>query len=228
MSCLIRDNNVIIEKLQEMGVQFTPILKLQEEFKKSNLVFEGAQGSAIDLQIGTDYPFVTSSDCTVSGIYSSVFHFVKLDHVYGVGKPYFTKSGNGRLITEMPEKEAEIIRERGSEKGATTGRNRRIGYLDLPLAEYCIKKSGITDLIFSKLDIMNEMKEIKVCNIYDKPVYSAGDFKDVVPYYINLRGWNDGKNIEEISPFLNYVKRSLGTHIAYVSAGVNDEDVIKL
>jgi adenylosuccinate synthase len=224
---LIRDKATVIEKLKELGVQFIPVLKMQEEFEKSNLVFEGSQGSAIDVSVGIDYPFVTSSDCTVSGIYSSGFHFVDLDRVYGAGKPYLTKSGNGKMITEIHGEEASALQLAGGEKGATTGRDRRIGYLDLPMSKYGIKKSGITHILMSKLDIMNGNKFIRVCNSYNKEVNSAGDFEEIEPGYIDLLGWNDGMNKEEIKPFLKYVERYCNTPIAFTSAGVNDEDVVR-
>jgi adenylosuccinate synthase len=185
----IRDNAEVILALKELGVNFIPILRLKEEFEKSSIIFEGSQSALLDINAGPDYPYLTSSDCTISGVYASGFHFLKIDKVYGCIKPYLTKSGNGNLPTEFSEEDASKIRLAGDEIGKTTGRNRRIGALDLPALRYGILKAGITDLILTKLDILDGEKSVKVCVSYGKEVFSPGDFYDLRPEYISMPGW---------------------------------------
>lgn len=224
---LINDNAEIIKSLKRKGVNFTTILELREDFEKSNIIFEGAQGSMLDINSGI-YPFVTSADTTVAAIYSAGFNFVKLDRVYGMLKPYLTKSGGGPLPTEMSDEDAKYWQDFASEFGVSTGRRRRIAYLDLPMLKYGVLKGGITHLFITKMDILNAQKAIKVCNSYGKNVYSPSDFNEVKPTYTHLQGWDDGKDIRQISPFIRYIEDYVGVPVEYISAGVNDDDVIKL
>lgn len=226
---LINDNNETIQTLSKMGVRFIPELKLREIFKKSNLLFEGAQSILLDINCSI-YPYCTSSDTTISGAYACGFHWVKFDKVYGAIKPYGTKSGAGPLPTEMSDEDAKIIRELGGEYGNTTKRARRISYLDLPAIRYAVKKGGITNLIINKMDILSKQKSIKVCHSYGKEeeIYSPNDFNDAKPDYINLPGWNNAKNIDQVLPFLKYVESFVGIPVDYIGVGVNKEDLIKI
>jgi len=226
---LIKDNAEIIKAFNDLGVQFKHVLELKEVMSRSRLLFEGSQSIQLDLNFG-NYPFVTSGDCGLGGIYNAGFAFAPPTKVYGIAKPYVTKAGGGigKFISELPEEEAKIIRERGEEVGATTGRPRRIGALDLPALKYSVIKGGITDLIFTKLDILNGMEKIKVCYDYNKSVVSGLDFEDAAPYYIELPGWKDASNIEEIMPFLEHVRNYIDVPISYVSIGVRNTDIISI
>ena len=174
------------------------------------------------------YPFVTSGQCSLAGIIDGGFAFAMPEKNYGICKPYSTKSGGGPFPTEYFGDMDNNLREKGSEFGATTGRNRRTGALDLPALNYSIEKGGITNLIFTKLDILNGHKSIKVCTAYDKPMYCGSDLMTAKPTYIDLPGWEDAKNIEQIKPFISYVESFTGLTIEYVSSGVNPEDMVKL
>lgn len=232
---LLRDNNEITSKLLSLGVHFTSVLEMREEFERSSILFEGSQGVILDVNCGI-FPYISSSDATISGIFSSGFHFIKpLHRVFGVTKAgYYTKVGDmeaKNMPTEMPEQEAHILREKGGEYGSTTGRPRRIGYMDLPMTKYGIQQGGITHIILSKLDILDGQKTIKVCNSYGagKNLYSPSDFlSGVNPQYIDLPGWENSKNIDQIMPFVKYVENYLKIPVEYVSTGVKDEDLIKL
>lgn len=225
---LINDNAEIIKKLKDIGVTFTTVLAMREEFEKSSLLFEGSQGVLLDVNSGL-FPNVTASDCTVSGIAASGFNFIKLDKVYGMLKPYLTRAGTpGPLPTEMPEKEAAYWRERGGEIGATSGLPRRIGYLDLPMLKYGILRGGITHLIISKMDIMDGERSIKTCVSYGKEVFSPSDFNNVNPTYLDLPCWKDSKDANQTRSFLKYVESFTKTPIEYISTGVKPEDVISL
>ena len=226
---LLRDNNETLKHLVNLGVNFTPVLKLKNEFEQSSIVFEGAQSALLDINVGAYYPYCTSSDCTVSGIYSSGFNFITLDKVYGVMKPYLTAVGKMPFPTEFNEADSAKIRELGREYGSTTSRPRRIGALDLVSLKYGTVKSGINRLIITKMDILNGCGPMKVCTSYGKEVFSPSDFIDgVVPEYTEVKGWADSKNIDQIMPFVNLVQDSIGVPVEYVSTGVNKEDLIPL
>ena len=229
-----RIKNLLEEKdhwaieLQKNGVQFKHVLEMEREFRKSSLLFEGAQGIMLDINHGC-YPYVSCSDATVAGIYASGFaHLAKLDAVYGVGKCYLTKVGEGPFPTELFGEEAEALRKQGNEYGATTGRPRRIGWLDLPALDYACKKGGITDLIITKFDVLNNMEKVKLCVAYDKPPVCPTDFFTAHPQYITIPGWKDAKNIDEIMPMINYIRNFTKTNVEYVSCGVDENSIIKV
>ena len=212
-----------------MGVQFKHVLELKELMQRSNLLFEGSQSIQLDLNFG-NYPFVTSGDCGLGGIYNAGFAFAPPTKIYGIAKAYITKAGGGigKFTTELPEEEAKPIRERGNEIGATTGRPRRIGAMDFPALKYSVIKGGITDLIFTKLDILDGMEKIKVCYDYGKSVVCGNDFEDATPYYVELPGWKNAKNIDEIKPFIKHVEDFMGVPVSYVSVGVTDDDMLNI
>ena len=223
----INDNAEVIQALKDLGVQFAPLLSLRETFERSRLLFEGNQGVLLDINSGI-YPFVTTSDCTVSGIYASGFHFVKLDRVYGMMKPYLTKSGEGPLPSEYFGEEAEDLRKRGGEFGNTTGRARRVGALDLPMLKYGIRKGGMTHLIISKMDILSGQERVKVCFDYGKEIHSPNDFTGVKPFYVELPGWKDAKDLTQVRPFIKHIEDYTNTKVEYISTGVENDDVINL
>lgn len=225
---LINDNAEIISALKNTGVTFTSLMKFREEFSNSSIIFEGAQSILLDINCGPNYPYVTSSDCTVSSIYSAGFNFIKLDKVYGCMKPYLTKVGEGVFPTEYFGSEAEKLRNLGGEFGAVTKRPRRCGALDLPALKYASIRGGIDSLIITKMDILNGEKTIKVCNSYGKELFSPADFISVNPEYIYLSGWADSKNSTETDEFINYVSNYIQMPIEYISTGVSDQDMIKV
>ena len=225
---LINDNAEVIQKLKGLGVSFTTVLAMREEFEKASIIFEGSQGALLDINSGL-YPNITSSDCGVSGISASGFHFIKLDRVYGLLKPYLTRSGApGPLPTEMSKEDGDYWREVGKEIGSTTGLPRRMAYLDLPMLRYGILKGGITHLIITKMDIMDGQRSIRTCISYGKPVYSPNDFRDVKPEYLDLPGWKDSKDPTQTRSFLKYVESYTDYPIEYISTGIKPGDIIHL
>ena len=223
---LINQNSEKITALKNVGVQFKTVLEMRSEFSKSNLLFEGAQGILLDINHGT-YPFVSCSDCTVSGIYCSGFNWVKLNKVYGIAKAYTTRVGNGPFPTEYFNDEAEQLRIKGKEFGATTGRPRRIGAIDLPAMRYAVAKGGIDTLIITKLDVLNGCKTVKVCTEYQSEPVSGSDFFSAEPKYIEMPGWVDSKSSKEINEFINLIEKEVGMSVDYISTGVNPEDLVK-
>jgi adenylosuccinate synthase len=225
---LINANNPDILSLKELGVKFRYVLSLYDEFKSSRLLFEGAQSALLDPNFGT-YPFVTSGDCLLNSIYNSGFSFAMPTKVYGVAKPYGTRVGTGPFPTEYFGEEADTLRKLGSEFGATTGRPRRVGALDLPALRYAIKRAGITDLIMSKFDILDGLDTVKVCVAYEEgdPV-SGESFFDAKPIYEDFPGWDHSGQTSQLHYFINKVQEAVGCNISYISCGTEPKDISKL
>jgi adenylosuccinate synthase len=223
---LLNDKEMWATKLKEIGVNFRHVLELKHEFENKKLLFEGAQGIMLDINHGT-YPFVSCSDATVAGIYSSGFNFVKLDEVFGVAKAYLTKVGEGPFPTEIHGEEAEVLRKLGNEYGATTGRPRRIGWFDLPALRYACDKGGITSLIITKLDILNGYSPIKLCAAYEKIPVCPQDFFSAKPQLISFPGWRNPKNQLETANFITYISSYVGRPVKYISCGVNTSDIMR-
>lgn len=215
------------DQLVALGVSFKHVLEMEEEFKLSNMIMEGAQGALIDVNCGT-YPYVTSSDCCLSGIYANGFNFIKFDKVYGIAKAYTTRVGNGPLMTELHGQEAEDLRKLGSEFGARTGRARRVGTLDLPALKYACKRAGIDTLIVAKFDILDGSPTVKVCTEYEKTPVCPADFFDAKPIYQDVQGWTNSHDVSQLKPIIDLIEEKTGYPVEYISCGVEDKDFIKI
>ena len=149
--------------------------------KQQPILFEGAQGTFLDIDHGT-YPFVTSSN-TLSGAacIGTGVGPTHITHVIGIVKAYLTRVGSGPFETEIHGEDAERLRTLGREFGVTTGRARRCGWLDIPLLKRACMLNGVTDICLTKLDILSHYKEIPLCTRYEKGV----------PHYENMPGWNE-------------------------------------
>ncbi len=211
--------------------------------KKRNILFEGAQGTLLDIDHGT-YPFVTSSNtvageaATGSGIGPS-----RLDAVIGITKAYATRVGEGPFPTELRGEEAARLREQGGEYGATTGRPRRCGWFDAVAARYSARINGLDGLVVTKLDVLDNLKEIKVCTGYrhggkiitDFPTESSVLFK-CEPVYQTLPGWQEStqgiksfkKLPKKAQAYIKRLESLTGVEVIMVSVGANREDVIIL
>lgn len=220
-------NSEITDALKATGVQFQSVLDMKEEFTKSRILFEGAQGVLLDINHGT-YPYVSCSDTTISGIFSSGFSFAMPTTVYGVAKAYMTRVGSGPFPTEIHQTNATVLREAGKEYGATTGRPRRVGWLDLPALRYAIGKSGITDLIITKLDILNGYAKVPLCTNYLKEPMSGADFSRAVAQMTTVSGWTDAKDFSQIKEFIDTIEHHANTKVAFVSCGINKTDILGL
>jgi len=226
--CLTHDlYGPIIKRMVERGVHFVHQLAMQPEMEKQSLLFEGAQSLLLDIDHGT-YPYVSCGSASLAGIHSSGFGFAKLDHVYGVAKVYSTKVGEGPFPTEIFGKEAEDLRERGHEYGSTTGRPRRIGWLDLPALRYAVQKGNIDRLIITKFDILDGMEKVPVCYAYQKAPVCPADFFTAQPQYHQIDGWKDCKDIKQLREFLSCVKNYAGVPISHISRGIAEGDIVSL
>jgi len=201
--------------------------------EKKNILAEGAQGSLLDIDFGS-YPFVTSSNtitagaCTGLGIAPS--HIGK---VFGIFKAYCTRVGSGPFPTELNDGTGEELRKAGNEFGATTGRPRRCGWLDLPALKYTIMINGVTDLIMTKPDVLSGFEKINVCTQYKingkiidyLPFDTVG--KDIEPIYTTLKGWmadlskvrDENDFPVEFSDYISFLEAELNVPVSIVSVG---------
>jgi len=199
-----------------------------------SVLFEGAQGTMLDIDHGT-YPYVTSSSATSGGATTGAgVPPTRIKHVLGISKAYTTRVGGGPFPTEMPDLEAQEVRERGKEFGAVTGRPRRCGWLDLAVLRYAKMINGIDSLVITKLDVFDTQREIQVCTAYKykgKPLYEmpalAEEYEHVVPEYQTLPGWcqdtygvkDAGKLPKAALDYLRFISDFLEVEIGMISTG---------
>ncbi|MEO0254393.1 MAG: adenylosuccinate synthase [candidate division WOR-3 bacterium] len=207
------------------------ILFIKEmEEKGEIMLFEGAQGALLDTCLGT-YPYVTSSH-TVSGSISLSTGVApwKIKRIIGVFKCYNTRVGEGPFPTEEKGEMGEYLREKGEEYGATTGRPRRCGWLDLPLLRYAVRIVGATELAITKIDVLSGLEKIKVCNEYEFdgktlkfPPALPHELYEVKPIYMEFKGFEPDLNNNNLREFLFFIEKETGLKIKYVSASKDEE-----
>tara|TARA_B100000902_G_scaffold196945_1_gene188058 strand:- start:922 stop:2208 length:1287 start_codon:yes stop_codon:yes gene_type:complete len=207
---------------------------LNEAIKKGKKILaEGAQGSLLDIDFGT-YPFVTSSNTTSAGACSGLgVPPNKINNIRGIFKAYTTRVGSGPFPTELFDATGENIRKVGNEYGATTGRDRRCGWLDLVALKYSIQINGVTELNIMKSDVLSSIDKLFVCTSYsidDKEVnyfpYEINS-KEIVPIYKEFNGWDeDITNIKEekylpneLIEYIEFIESYLGVPIKLISVG---------
>jgi adenylosuccinate synthase len=198
-----------------------------------SVLAEGAQGTLLDVDFGS-YPFVTSSNTTAAGTCTGLgIAPNKVGEVFGIFKAYCTRVGSGPFPTELNDEVGEELRKAGHEFGATTGRPRRCGWIDLPALKYAIMINGVTQLIMMKADVLDGFDSIKVCTHYDidgeRIDYMPYDIvtTEVNPIYKEMKGWKTDltqlSSIDEIPAELNtyveYLEQELNVPITIVSVG---------
>jgi adenylosuccinate synthase len=199
-----------------------------------SVLFEGAQGTMLDIDHGT-YPYVTSSNATSGGVATGLgVAPTRIQGVVGVTKAYTTRVGSGPFPTEMPDLDAQAVRERGNEFGAVTGRPRRCGWLDLIVLKYAAMLSGIDTLVVTKLDVFDAQQEIKVCTAYTHKGKTVTEIPadvetiaELEPVYTTLPGWLSPtpgiKSVKELPEnarkYLDFISEKLGLEIGMVSTG---------
>lgn len=219
-----------IGQLLELGVKFESVLDLKKQFEKETILFEGAQGVMLDINHGM-YPYVSCGDATIAGIFASGFGFALPTKVHGVAKVYTTKVGEGPFPTEIFGEEAEALRKRGNEYGATTGRPRRVGWLDLPALKYACIKGGINSLVITKFDILSGMSKIPVANAYEREPTCSKDFFNAKPKYVKLQGWQgheDDESFHWMIEFIDYIEDYVGVPVEFISKGTDIKDIINV
>ena len=208
-----------------------------------NILLEGAQGTLLDVDHGT-YPYVTSSSPTSGGAcIGSGIPPTALDKVMGITKAYCTRVGNGPFPTELLGETGEELRKKGAEFGATTGRPRRCGWLDLVALKYVVQINGMNELTLTKMDVMDGFEEIKVCTSYkidgeETNVFplSLNEIEKVEPVYTTLPGWKN--SIEGITDwnklpstaqsYIRFIEEYLGVKFTIVSTGPKRTETIRL
>jgi adenylosuccinate synthase len=207
-----------------------------------HVLFEGAQGCLLDLDHGT-YPYVTSSSTIAAGACQSAgIGPTQIDHVVGITKAYATRVGEGPFPTELHGDEGERLRKAGGEYGATTGRPRRCGWLDLPALRMGVRLSGMQSLALTKLDVLAGLPEVTVCTAYkldgkelDEPPTDPEDLARAEPIYKRFPGWGPlppAKSIEDLpAPARSYVEtisQLAGVPFCLVSVGPDRNETIRL
>lgn len=199
------------------------------------ILYEGAQGILLDIDYGT-YPYVTSSSTAASGIYSGAgIPHHHLEEVIGVAKAYTTRVGEGPFPTELFSELGSHIQLKGNEIGATTGRKRRCGWLDIPLLRYAIKASGLTSIALTKLDILSDLPELKICYAYEvkgKTVdcaYPGINLYDAKPLFKDFTPFKDdfvGKPSKELDQYMSFIQEALGVPVSIYAYGPDRNQIV--
>jgi adenylosuccinate synthase len=205
------------------------------------VLMEGAQGTLLDIDSGT-YPFVTSSNTVAGGAcVGAGIGPTDIEAVVGIAKAYATRVGNGPFPTEIPGAAGEALREAGAEFGATTGRPRRCGWLDLPALRFAVQVNGLSGLALTKIDVLTGMKEILVCTGYrvgertlSLPPYDG--LEDVTPIFEAFPGWDEPltgcRKLAELPQnaqrYASAIEKAVGCPIWLVSVGADREQSIAI
>ncbi len=208
-----------------------------------SVMFEGAQGTMLDIDHGT-YPFVTSSSAAAGGASTGTgVGPNRIGTVIGVTKAYITRVGEGPFPTEIHDDFADVLRARGQEYGAVTGRPRRCGWLDLPLLRYSNQINGTEWLVVTKLDVLDELEEIPVCTGYeidgkccDTIPADIRGIEAIRPQYATLKGWRSStegiRSFGELpgaaQEYLRFMERESGARIGIVSTGPDRDQTVEL
>ncbi len=205
----------------------------QSQNEGKTILAEGAQGSLLDIDFGT-YPFVTSSNTTAAGACTGLGVAPnKIGDVFGIFKAYTTRVGSGPFPTELFDKDGETMGRVGKEFGATTGRPRRCGWLDLVALKYAVQVNGVTELMMMKGDVLSGFKKIKVCTAYNYKgetiQHLPYDIEEhnVTPIYTEMDGWkedltkmtDDSQLPKELNDYIDFLDKELEIPIKIVSVG---------
>ncbi|MEJ5302957.1 MAG: adenylosuccinate synthase [Bacteroidales bacterium] len=227
----------IFRKLKQIDAEFF----IQEQLKANKRILaEGAQGTLLDVDFGA-YPFVTSSNTIAAGVCTGLgIPPSSVGEVYGIAKAYCTRVGNGPFPTELLDETGDKLRKNGHEFGSTTGRPRRCGWLDLPALRYAIMLNGVTRLIITKTDVLNDFETIQVCHAYEWGSeivnYLPYDYNNVKPLYRPHPGWNcsldEIRHVDNfpvaLSDYIRMIENETGVPVDMVSTGPDRNQIINL
>jgi adenylosuccinate synthase len=230
----------VAEKIKPMVADVVPLLH-QMRMDGVNILFEGAQGALLDVDLGT-YPFVTSSNTTAGGTaIGSGFGPTYLDYVLGITKAYATRVGSGPFPTELFDDIGQRLGERGHEFGATTGRQRRCGWFDAVALRQAVQINSISGLCLTKLDVLDGLDTIKICTGYAKqgeenaqPRFGSEYYADIEPVYESVPGWQEStlgiKRFEELPPnalaYIEKIEQAVNAPIDMISTGPERTETI--
>lgn len=243
------DYQQVLDEALTMAEQITPMIAdvtgILHEYRETdkNIMFEGAQGSLLDIDHGT-YPYVTSSNTTAGGTATgSGFGPLYLDYVLGITKAYTTRVGSGPFPTELFDDVGVHLAEKGHERGATTGRPRRCGWFDAVALRQAVRINSISGLCLTKLDVLDGLETIKVCVAYkhadgsDAPApVDSDDYEKLVPVYEEIAGWSEstlGTQSLDALPvaaraYISRLEELVGAPIDIVSTGPDRVETIVL
>jgi adenylosuccinate synthase len=226
----------LLKSLKQVNCEYF-INKQLADGKK--VLAEGAQGSMLDVEYGT-YPYVTSSNTITAGVCTGLGvapH--RIGEVIGITKAYCTRVGSGPFPTELEDEVGEMLRKEGQEFGATTGRPRRCGWIDLPQLKYTIMLNGVTQLVLTKVDILNKFERIAAATHYDIDGVQTDeipfDYSDSIkPVYASYPGWMtslDGMHQfdqmpDDLKSYVHAMERTLNTKVTLVSTGPEREALV--
>ncbi len=236
------DLMAMADLFKELAVDVS--LLLHKAYKENKqILFEGAQGSMLDVDLGT-YPYATSSNTTSGGAFTGLGMGPRMvDEVVGIVKAYTTRVGAGPFPTELVDEMGEELRRKGDEFGATTGRPRRCGWLDLVSLRHAVRINGVDSVAITKLDVLDGLEELKVCVGYelngetlDEVPLDLAELQHVKPIYKSFPGWSDpttGKvHFDELpenaQKYLNYIIEDLDVKICIISTGAKRAETIKV
>ncbi|MEK6479787.1 adenylosuccinate synthase [Catalinimonas sp. 4WD22] len=230
-----------VELLKTYNIVDSEYLINQKISESVTVLAEGAQGSLLDVDFGS-YPFVTSSTTIASGACTGLGVAPKnIGSVLGIFKAYCTRVGSGPFPTELNDEIGETLRKNGNEFGATTGRPRRCGWLDLPALKYAVMINGATELFMMKADVLNDFEEIKVCTHYELENGEVTDHLpfdicdgEIKPVYKSFKGWNTSLSNAnhfdelpyELMKYTKYIEDELGVPINLISTGPNRNQTV--
>ncbi|MEM7100588.1 MAG: adenylosuccinate synthase [Pseudomonadota bacterium] len=243
------DFNQTLDQCAEVAEQIKPmvcdVVPVLHELRESgrNLLFEGAQGAMLDIDLGT-YPYVTSSNTTAGGTaVGSGFGPTYLDYVLGITKAYATRVGSGPFPTELFDDTGTRLAERGHEFGSTTGRPRRCGWFDAVALRQAVQINSISGVCLTKLDVLDGLETIKICVGYEHPDgkppsagFGSEYYSAVTPVYEEVPGWSEStagvqtyKDLpDNAKAYIKHIEEAVGAPIAIVSTGPDRVETIVL
>ena len=237
----------IIERYMAMAQELLPfILDVSMELdgairRGENILFEGAQGTHLDIDHGT-YPFVTSSNpvaataCSGTGVGPK-----SLNGIVGIVKAYTTRVGKGPFVSELTDESGDFLQSRGKEFGATTGRKRRCGWLDLPLVKYSARVNGITDMALTKLDVLTGLNPVNFCVAYEDQGKTLegvpaklSTLNNCTPVYEEMDGWNEdisgARTFDELpsnaQAYIKRIEEFIEVPVSIISVGPGRDETI--
>ncbi|MCQ2781567.1 adenylosuccinate synthase [Helicobacter pylori] len=220
-------------------IKDTTSMLIEANQKGEKILLEGAQGTLLDIDLGT-YPFVTSSNTTsASACVSTGLNPKAINEVIGITKAYSTRVGNGPFPSEDTTPMGDHLRTKGAEFGTTTKRPRRCGWLDLVALKYACALNGCTQLALMKLDVLDGIDAIKVCVAYERKGERLeafpSDLKDCMPIYQTFKGWEKSvgvRKLEDLEPnareYIRFIEKEVGVKIRLISTSPEREDTIFL
>ncbi|MCH8498049.1 MAG: adenylosuccinate synthase [Marinobacter sp.] len=243
------DIDMALSNLRAMGEEIIPmaadVTDMLHDYRKrgEHILFEGAQGSLLDIDLGT-YPFVTSSNTTAGGTATgSGFGPMFLDYVLGITKAYTTRVGSGPFPTELFDSVGEHLAVKGREVGTTTGRGRRCGWFDAVALRHAIQINSVSGICLTKLDVLDGLETVRVCVGYktpngelNRPPINVEDYAAIEPVYVDLPGWSDStvgltqldQLPENARAYIRFLEEQIEAPIDIISTGPDRVETIIL